>query len=254
MKYPLSKITCFILFLCLINLWNCTVHAQDRSSVTIAPGSDKLSLEMLHPYTHSYELHLVSGDQKTFAGTLTDELRIDSSNNVIERVQILERPNQPPHTDSVRAKLDSLAPLSHSSVNKNRTVSLVYGTSGVTGSYQSHDSSEIEIREVFDDLYFDSNWVDLVLRILPLEEGKELMLQTHEITPGGESIRVPYEIKVAKTTTLRTGNGKEEKVRILHQKMFQAKTTYYLKENTLELLKIKIPVTPRQNMIITKIR
>lgn len=223
--------------------------AQDGSSVqSIIPGSDELLLQKLHPYSYTFELYFVAGDQKKRMGTLTEKVRILKKENIIERVQRLKRPNQPVHVDSVRAELDSMIPVSHYSVNKNRDISLNFNSSGVVGTFNPVDSTASKIRESFDHPYFDSNWVDLAMRLLPLQSGYRKTFLTHEVTPDGGSDFVPYHIEVLKQEEV---DG--EKTWVVSQTKQQSKTTFFVKENSLELIKMEIPISDGQKMVMRRI-
>ncbi|MGD8747581.1 MAG: hypothetical protein PVI44_03875 [Balneolaceae bacterium] len=247
----------FLLLFCVVLSGNLRAQDATKSYDTIKtgeiiPGSEELRLNSLHPYQYQYELMLVAGGQQMNIGTLTDEVRIYRKKKTVERIQVLKRPNQPQHMDSVRAVLNSLAPLSHNSQNQNRIITLNFSPSGVEGSYHFTDSATVEINDRFDQPYFDSNWVDLIIRLLPLKKGYERTIDTHEVAADGTSGFVPYQVEVTDQVKLKGRDGKSVKAWVVTQNKEDRITRYYIRVGSLEVIKMEVPISDERKMVMRR--
>lgn len=240
------------LFFMLICQSGSAAWAQQNSFHAIIPGSDELITNRLHPYSYEFELTIVGSGKEQHFGTLHDEVHL-LGDDIVERVQVLKGPNQPDHVDSVQASFSTLAPISHSSVNKNRSISLSFSPSGVTGTFAPANSDPVPVGEAFNQPYFDSNWVDLAIRLLPLKADYRGTLQTHEVSSDGQSGFVAYRIRVAGQDRIQDGTGKKAKVWVVNQDKKGKTTTYYIKADSVELLKMEIPLRDDKKMVMRRL-
>jgi hypothetical protein len=186
-------------------------------------------------------------------GTLTDRLTIPEGLNKIERIQILQRPNQPDHVDTLRADAHTLRPILHSSTNVRRQILLNFTKQGVEGIYIPATGPSINIEENFDQLYFDSSWVDFIVRLLPLEEGFRAILPTHEVNSNGQSTFPIFEIHVTRQIQMQNHRDKPVKVWVIESTKNGRRTTFFVQISTHEMLKIEQSLSAEKKIIIDRI-
>lgn len=246
LKIFITLIFAFLIFVPKDNL------AQNTSSpASVVPGSEELQYDKLQGNQYTYELYLVTGNQEIQIGTLTEKVRILKKVNIVERVQKLKRGNSE-HVDSVRAALDSFAPLFHSSLNNNREILLQFNSSGVEGTYKPANSTPVDIHQTFGHRYFDSNWVDLVIRLLPLRSGYERTIKTFEVAPDGTPGFVPYQVKVLGQEEIQMENGENKKVWIVHQIKQNSLTKFFIEPSSMEVLQMKVLISDTRKMVMRR--
>lgn len=167
-------------------------------------------------------------------------------------MQRLSRPNQPEHVDSLRASLHSLIPLSHSSSNASREITLHFDSLKVEGSFDEADTEPLELGQNFDHPYFDSNWTDLVIRLLPLKPGYKRTIRTFEVAPDGSPGFVPYHFEVSRQEAIQTANKTSKKVWVINQIKENRTTTFYVEVQSRELLRLEVPISDTQKMVMRR--
>lgn len=251
--YNLSlKISAVLLFILTIGMPHESTAQAHSSSPLIIPGSTELQLQKIKPYEHTFELYLVAGEEEALIGTLNESVRVLRNEGVIERVQRLSRPNQPEHVDSLRASLHSLIPLSHSSSNASREITLHFDSLKVEGSFDEADTEPLEFGQNFDHPYFDSNWTDLVIRLLPLKPGYKRTIRTFEVVPDGSPGFVPYHLEVSRQEAIQTANKTSKKVWVINQIKENRTTTFYVEVQSRELLRLEVPISDTQKMVMRR--
>lgn len=173
-----------VLFGCLCTSPNSSVLGQTTADVVrqpIIPGDARLDLTNLQPYHHTYAVYFARNGEKQRIGSLTDVLRmVDTpAGMVLERVQCTETPAGV-QVDSVRALARSLAPRSHVSRNPQRTMDVTFEDDRAIGTYTPSGMEPVRVDDELSRLAFDSNWIDLLIRALPLKENYEARILTYE--------------------------------------------------------------------------
>ena len=176
-------------------------HPPAQSSGPLVPGDARLELAAVTaPAVHTYRLTVVQGAQRQPFGTLTETVSRTPDGGLV-RVQRLASPRGV-QVDSLTSASD-LSPRSHYSENPGRTIDLRYAPSTVTGTYTDAGAAPVAVADVRSGPAFDSNFIDLVARAVPLAPGYEAAVQTYErASAGEEETDVVYTVRVTGRETV----------------------------------------------------
>lgn len=238
--------------MCLLCSYSAQSQTTDSAKSVIIPGSGNLDYTKLRQYDITFNIYLQVHQKRDSLGTLHDRLKLLEREGQVERIQVMRLINQPVHFDSVRATNQSLKPIFHYSKNKARKIKLYYEKGNVTGKYTPSSGDVITINNSLNLHYFDSNWLDIILQLLPLDENYHTLVQTHEVNANGKSGLVNYEVEVVGETQITDSQKNTFDVwKVLTRKEAQ-ETTFFLEKDSNYVIKIVSPVGSQQAMILER--
>ena len=169
--------------------------AAETPAGPLVPGDARLDLAAVTgPLSRTFRLTVVQGGERRPFGTLTETVR--RTPDGVVRVQRLVSPRGT-QVDSLASAAD-LSPRSHYSENPGRTIDLSYARHTVTGTYTDAGAAPVAVADARPGPAFDSNFIDLVARAVPLTLGYEAAVQTYErASSGAEETNVVYTVRVA---------------------------------------------------------
>jgi hypothetical protein len=132
----------------------------------------------------------VQGGQEQQLGTVTQELTATTVNGkpALRSVETINAPMMGgTAVDSSVVLRDGFAPVSHRSVNAQRTLSLDFSGNRVTGSITPKGGTAQAINFTGDAPLFDANVVGLLLRAAPLAEGYAVTIPAYIHEAGGKT-------------------------------------------------------------------
>ena len=216
-----------------------------QASGPLTPGDAHLDLAAVTaPAVRTYRLTVVQGAQRQPFGTLTETVSRTPDGGLV-RVQRLVSPRGS-QVDSLTSTAD-LSPRSHYSENPGRTVELRYAPRTVTGTYTDAGAAPVAIADARSGPAFDSNFVDLVARAVPLDPGYEAAVQTYErASAGAEETDVVYTVRV----TGREPVAGHEAVVVEFSKGDGTSARLFLDPATREVLRQEAEVAPGVTLLI----
>ncbi|MEZ4702559.1 MAG: hypothetical protein R2834_19655 [Rhodothermales bacterium] len=151
---------------------------KDEVTGLLAPGDARLAYEAVsQPAVRRFSLWIERDADRQSFGTLTETIRRTSDGGVV-RVQRLESPRGV-QVDSLSASA-TFAPRTHHSVNPARTVDLTYGPRAASGTFTSVGTPAVAVNDPIPEPAFDSNFIDLIARAVPLTRGYAASVRTYE--------------------------------------------------------------------------
>lgn len=215
------------------------------------PAGAPLELAFLEPYRQSYTIYLSDSAERRRVGSLEDEVRLveRSGQPVYERVQRTETPGGV-RVDSVRALARSLSPLYHSSRDPRRTMEVTFEGGRVTGTLTAVGAAAIPVDDVLERPAFDSNWIDVIARTLPLERGYSTTVRTYERASGPPSkTAIRYDLRVVGREVIEV-NGREAEAFVVESVRAggSAPTRFYIDTADRELLRLVTSPAPGKRM------
>ena len=212
----------------------------------LAPGDPRLDLAAVSvPSSRTFTLSVLRGGEPQPIGTLTETVR-RTADGGISRVHRLQSPRGL-QIDSLTASAD-LAPRSHDSYNPGRTVSLTYGARTATGTYTATGSAPVAVNDALLSPAFDSNFIDLVARAVPLEGGFTSDVRTYErASADATATEVTYTVRVVG----REAVGGQEAVVVEFGKADGGKTRLYVDPVTRAMIRHESEVGPGLTLLIT---
>ncbi|MGM0588057.1 MAG: hypothetical protein ACQETE_06575 [Bacteroidota bacterium] len=225
------------------------VHAQP---MVIRPGSPILNTDRIEPEQAHFIIYKYDDGQLTRLGELRDHLQLGEDGATLQRIQHLQFDGQPLHTDSVMADVRSLLPQSHHSRNEFRSIDLDFRNRSAQGQFEASNGEIIAINHALLEPVFDSNWVDVVLRTLPLEAGYQAIAKTFEVSGQGRASLVDYHIKVSTERATVDFQGTSVNTWVVKQTKPGSFTTFYVHPDTRQILQIRTYSGPRHQMLIKR--
>lgn len=196
---------------------------------TVAPGNKALALNTIRPYSVTYSFTMKQGETKRDMGGFKEELSFKeiTGEQYLVRVQNVGGDRA---IDSSIANAATLVPLYHSGTNRGGIMTLHFGNDIVTGKkIIKPKDSLVVINMKMAQPYFDSNLIDLVVRMLPLKDGYQAKVPTFLYESGGLAW---LDIKAVESTEF---SGKTWRV---DTEFGGKKTTFWINKETRDLMKL----------------
>lgn len=211
----------------------------------LVPGDARLTLEAVTaPSSRTFDLHVVREGDRQSVGTLTETVGRTPDGNLV-RVQRLSSPRGS-QVDSLVSRPD-LSPLSHHSRNPARTVDLSFASGAVTGTYTNAGEAPITVDDDSARPVFDSNFIDLVARAVPLAPGFSADVRTYErASADAADTDVIYRVRVVG----REAVGDREATVVEFSKEGGGATRLYLDPETREVLRQESAVAPGTTFVM----
>jgi dipeptidyl aminopeptidase/acylaminoacyl peptidase len=171
-----------------VNVDTLKLAPRGNEPTTMLIGDPALSTARLGAEETTLRLLLLQGGQEREVGTIRNSLTLVDVNGrpALQFVQALNSPMMGTSADTVVLDRSTLAPIRHRSVNTRRTMSLDFRGDSITGSITPSLGTPQPIAIRADTALFDSNALDLVLRVLPLTEGYAVRYPMYLHEAGGK--------------------------------------------------------------------
>jgi dienelactone hydrolase len=227
-----------------VNVDTLRVASESKMAEPVAVGVGDASLTTSHlkPVARTWRLLLVQGGQEREVGTARSEVTETTANGepALQIVQLLSSPMMGNSTDTVVVLRQTLAPVSHRSVNARRTMSLDFDRGTVKGTVTPAGGAAQAVNLTGAPL-FDSGVIELVLRSLPLAEGYAATLPAY-LHEGGGRVSVTARVTGSERVTLADGSIVDSWV--VESDMMGQKIRQYIAKDSRDVVRTVIVAGP----------
>ena len=174
--------------------------------VAIVPGNTTLQTKYIKEDTYQMKWYVINENKKHEVARINTKIRPGKTRlSIISSVDV----NNAKTTwiDSTVVTIKGLSPLRHYSDNLERSISLKFGTTEVTGKYNDKlKKQQTTINAPVKGQYFDSNFYPYLVRLLPLAEGYTQNIVTYDYSPAKQGL-IMAQIKEVKSGVYKNKSG-----------------------------------------------
>ena len=172
----------------------------------IEVGDPSISWHSLQAHTDEKKVLIVEGGSERIAGITTEEIAfIDIGRRVaLRRTQVLRSSEFGNRTTTSVVFRSDFQPLSHQDETEEYRISIRYDGPRVVGTKSIVGSEDISIERPISSAAFDYHSLELILRLLPLDEAYSVQVPVYHVVHGCE---IEVGIQVSGCETIRTHGG-----------------------------------------------